>query len=68
MNILIQNTYPLTGFSQIRITISVITDISVLKFYEYIKNIGKISVDILIKILVNKKLTRKTLKFMKILY
>ena len=35
-----------------RIKISVITDISVLRFYGYIGNINKIYVDILTKILV----------------
>ena len=44
------------------------TDISILGFYEYIGNIGKISVDILTKILVKQKLFKihenvwKTLK------
>ena len=39
---------------QVRIKISVNTDISVIRFYENIGNIGKISVDIFIKILVIK--------------
>ena len=47
------------------------TDISILGFYEYIGNIGKISVDILTKILVKQKLFKihenvwKTLKKIK---
>ena len=37
--------------------ISVITDVSVLRFYRYIENIGEISIDILTKISVKRKLT-----------
>ena len=38
--------------------ILVITNISVLGFYGYIENIGKISMDILTKISVKRKLTK----------
>ena len=41
-----------------RIKISVITDISILGFYRYIGNIGKISMDILTKISIKRKLTK----------
>ena len=44
------------GGRQPRIKISVNTDISVLGFYEYIGNIGEISVDILTKISMRRKL------------
>ena len=40
------------------IKLSVITDISVLGFYGYIRNIGKISMDILKKISLKRKLTK----------
>ena len=44
------------GGRQPRIKISVNTDISVLGFYEYIGNIGEISVNILTKISMRQKL------------
>ena len=44
--------------SQPRNKTLIIIDISVLEFYGYIKNIGKISMDILTKISVKKKLTK----------
>ena len=55
--------------------ISVITDISVLEFYGYIINIGKISMDILTKISmdiltkisVKRKINKNTMKLMEIL-
>ena len=49
------------GYLQPRIKISVNTDISVLEFYGYIGNIGKILVNIFTKISVKQKLTKKIL-------
>ena len=50
--------YNKSGFDDLmlRFEISVNTDISILGFYEYIKNIGKISMDVLTKMLIKRKL------------